>query len=80
VADAGRGAQVGSERRLTVGSRPHEVEPPAERKMLTQKRAAMSPPSYSRGIGGIEIKTATVPRVAYKQDPHAPAFDARGDG
>jgi len=29
VADAGRGAQVGSERRLTVGSRPHEVEPPA---------------------------------------------------
>src|SRR5215211_7875081 len=29
VADAGRGAQVGPERRLTVGSRPHEVEPPA---------------------------------------------------
>lgn len=31
-ADAGRGAQVGSERRLTVGSRPHEVEPPARAK------------------------------------------------
>jgi hypothetical protein len=29
VADAGRGVQVGSERRLTVRSRPHEVEPPA---------------------------------------------------
>jgi len=28
VADAGRDAQVGSERRLTVGSRPQEVEPP----------------------------------------------------
>src|SRR5713101_6504195 len=28
VADAGRGVQVGSERRMTVGSRAHEVEPP----------------------------------------------------
>src|ERR1700732_3753192 len=29
VADAGRGAQVGSEGRLTVGSRRHQVEPAA---------------------------------------------------
>jgi hypothetical protein len=29
MADGGRGAQVGSERRLTVCSRPYEVEPPA---------------------------------------------------
>src|SRR5438876_5954595 len=29
MADAAGGAQVGSERRLTVGSRRHEVEPPA---------------------------------------------------
>src|SRR5512132_2229756 len=29
VADAGRGAEVGPERRLTVGSRRYEVEPPA---------------------------------------------------
>src|SRR5215831_4431573 len=28
-ADSGRGTQVGPERRLTVGSRPHELEPPA---------------------------------------------------
>src|SRR6266508_3342662 len=28
VADAGRGAEVGPERRLTVGSRRYEVEPP----------------------------------------------------
>ena len=29
VADAVRGTQVGTERRLTIRSRPHEVEPPA---------------------------------------------------
>ncbi len=29
MADAGRGAQVCSERRLAVGSRPYEVEPSA---------------------------------------------------
>src|SRR6185436_3992879 len=29
VADAGRGAEVGPERRLTVGPRRYEVEPPA---------------------------------------------------
>jgi hypothetical protein len=29
VADAGRGAQIGPERRLTVGSCPYEVKPPA---------------------------------------------------
>ena len=29
MADAGRGAEVGPERRLTVGSRRYEVEPPA---------------------------------------------------
>ena len=29
MADAVGAAQVGSERRLTVGSRPHQVEPPA---------------------------------------------------
>src|SRR5437870_7129263 len=29
VADAARSAQIGFERRLTVGSCPHEIEPPA---------------------------------------------------
>ena len=29
MADAGRRAQVGPQRRLTVGPRPHQIEPPA---------------------------------------------------
>jgi hypothetical protein len=62
VADAARGSQVGSERRLPVGSRPHEVEPPARAKILAQKRATRSRPSYSKGIGGIEMKTSSVRR------------------
>ena len=74
MADAGRGAQVGSERRLTVGRvRTRSNLRPAP-KMLVQKRATTSRPSYSKGIGGIEMKTSSVRRAtsaSRSADSHA---------
>jgi hypothetical protein len=63
VADAGRGPQVSSERRLTVGSRAHEVEPPPRAEDVGAEAATRSRHSYSKGIGGIEMKTSSVRRA-----------------
>ena len=74
VADAVGCAQVGAERRLTVGPRRHEVEPAARPKSAAQKRATASRPWYSRGIGGIEMKTSSVSRAtsaSRSADSHA---------
>ena len=60
VADAVRAAQVGAERRLAVGPRRHQVEPAARPKRLAQKSATTSRPSYSNGIGGIDMNTSSV--------------------
>ena len=63
MANAGRGAQVGPERRLTVGSRRDEVNLRPAPKMLAHRRATTSRPWYSRGIGGMETKTSSVRRA-----------------
>jgi hypothetical protein len=46
VADAGVGAKVGPERRLTIGSRRHEVDLRPEPKMLAKRRVAAARPWY----------------------------------
>jgi hypothetical protein len=63
VAEAGRAAQVGPERRLTVGSRRDEIKLRPVPKMLAHRRATTSRPWYSRGIGGMELKTSSVSRA-----------------
>jgi hypothetical protein len=74
VDDAVGAAQVGAERRLTVGSCGDEVEPSTCAEMLAQKRATTSRPSYSKGIGGIDMKTSSVRRAtsaSRSADSHA---------
>ena len=53
-------AQVGSERRLAVGSRRHEVEPAARAEQAGAEAATRSRPSYSKGIGMRLVDTRTV--------------------
>src|SRR6266508_3610103 len=60
MADAGGGAKVGPERRLTVGTRSTLLP---ERKMLAKRRATTSRPWYSRGIGGMETWTSSVSKA-----------------
>ena len=63
VADAGRPAQVRAERRLAVGPGRDQVEPPPGVEQRAQNRPTTSRPSYSNGIGGIDMNTSSVSRA-----------------
>jgi hypothetical protein len=71
-------AQVGPEGRLAVGSRRHEVEPAAGAEQVVQKRATTSRPWYSKGIGGIEMKTSSVSTATSVDIGGLPCADESG--
>ena len=75
VANAVRGAHVGSEGRLTVGSRRHEVEAPARAKDAgTEASDSIPTLVFAKGMGGIDMKTSLVRRAtsaSRSADSHA---------
>ena len=76
MADAGRGAQVGSECGLAVGSRRDEVEPAARGEQAGAVAGHDVPPWYPKGTGGIAMKTSSVSRAtsaSRSADSHARA-------
>ena len=76
MADAGRAAQVGSERGLAVGSHRDEVEPAARGEQAGAVAGHDVRPSYPKGTGGIAMKTSLVSRAtsaSRSADSHARA-------
>ena len=67
VADAGRGAQVDPERRLTVGSRRHEVEPAARAEQTGAEAGDDISALVCEGIGGIEMNASSVSRAGHQR-------------
>ena len=56
-------AQIGTEHRLAVGSRRHEVNPPARAEEEFAEAGHGVPALVSKGSGGIDMETSSVSRV-----------------